>query len=119
MISRRDGVGSAMSVPDVEPEPARRPRPAVAVRRGSTTKSARAAVHRREHVVEEDRVGLTGVRAPEDDDVGRPRPLDSELVPPPAPKTVARPTTLGACQVRLQESMLLVPTATRTNFWAR
>ena len=32
-----------------------------------------------------------------------------ELVPPPAPNTVARPTTLGACQVRLQLSMLLVP----------
>ena len=34
-----------------------------------------------------------------------------ELVPPPAPKTVARPTTLGACQVRLQLSMLLLPRA--------
>jgi hypothetical protein len=32
-----------------------------------------------------------------------------ELVPPPAPKTVARPTTLGACQVRLQLSTLFVP----------
>ena len=31
-----------------------------------------------------------------------------ELVPPPAPNTVARPTTLGACQVRLQLSMLLL-----------
>src|SRR5690349_20965954 len=41
-----------------------------------------------------------------------------ELVPPPAPNTVARPTTLGACQVRLQLSMLLVPTATRANFCA-
>jgi hypothetical protein len=41
-----------------------------------------------------------------------------ELVPPPAPKTVARPTTLGACQVRLQLSMLLLPTAARTNFMA-
>ena len=29
-------------------------------------------------------------------------------VPPPAPNTVARPTTLGACQVRLHESMLFV-----------
>src|SRR3954447_17947993 len=41
-----------------------------------------------------------------------------ELVPPPAPNTVARPTTLGACQVRLQESMLFVPIATRVNFCA-
>ena len=41
-----------------------------------------------------------------------------EEVPPPAPKTVARPTTDGACQVRLQESMLLVPIAARASFWA-
>src|ERR1019366_7518080 len=34
-------------------------------------------------------------------------------------KTVARPTTLGACQVRLQLSMLFVPNATRDNFCAR
>jgi hypothetical protein len=41
-----------------------------------------------------------------------------ELVPPPAPNTVARPTTLGACQVRLQLSMLFVPITERTNFCA-
>ena len=41
-----------------------------------------------------------------------------EDVPPPAPKTVARPTTEGACQVRLQLSMLLLPTAVRMNFIA-
>src|SRR3989442_11594364 len=41
-----------------------------------------------------------------------------ELVPPPAPTTVARPTTLGACQVRLQLSMLLLPSTWRMNFWA-
>ena len=41
-----------------------------------------------------------------------------ELVPPPAPNTVARPATLGACQVRLQLSMLFVPITERTNFWA-
>src|SRR5207244_1145958 len=41
-----------------------------------------------------------------------------EEVPPPAPNTVARPTTLGACQVRLQLSMLLVPRARRANFCA-
>jgi hypothetical protein len=38
-----------------------------------------------------------------------------EEVPPPAPKTVARPTTLGACQVRLQLSMLLEPMTLRVN----
>ena len=41
-----------------------------------------------------------------------------ELVPPPAPNTVARPATLGACQVRLQLSMLLLPSTTLANFWA-
>src|SRR5437899_9216463 len=41
-----------------------------------------------------------------------------EEVPPPAPNAVARPTTLGACQVRLQLSMLLLPITTRENFWA-
>ena len=41
-----------------------------------------------------------------------------ELVPPPAPKTVARPATLGACQVRLQLSMLLLPRTARLNFCA-
>src|SRR2546421_10112424 len=39
-----------------------------------------------------------------------------ELVPPPAPNTVARPTTLGACQVLLQLSTLFEPSTTRENF---
>src|SRR6476660_8582959 len=39
-------------------------------------------------------------------------------VPPPAPNTVARPATLGACQVRLQLSTLLLPITTRVNFCA-
>ena len=30
---------------------------------------------------------------------------------------VVRPTTEGACQVRLQLSMLLLPITTRANFW--
>src|SRR4051812_44388875 len=38
-----------------------------------------------------------------------------EEVEPPAPNTVARPTTLGACQVRLQLSMLLEPNADRAS----
>src|SRR3954470_9237796 len=42
-----------------------------------------------------------------------------EEVDPPAPNTVARPTTLGACHVRLQLSMLLLPKATRASFEAR
>ena len=40
-------------------------------------------------------------------------------VPPPAPKTVVRPTTDGACQVRLQLSTLLLPMTERANFCAR
>src|SRR3954469_3994943 len=42
-----------------------------------------------------------------------------EEVDPPAPNTVARPTTLGACHVRLQLSMLLLPNAARASFEAR
>src|SRR3954468_22262104 len=42
-----------------------------------------------------------------------------EEVDPPAPNTVARPTTLGACQVRLQLSMLLLPKTARASFDAR
>src|ERR1700704_6418202 len=41
-----------------------------------------------------------------------------ELVPPPAPNTLARPATLGACHVRLQLSMLLLPSTARENFCA-
>src|SRR5678815_1441861 len=42
-----------------------------------------------------------------------------ELVLPPAPKIVVRPTTEGACQVRLQLSTLLLPKTCRANFDAR
>src|SRR6478735_3931651 len=42
-----------------------------------------------------------------------------ELVEPPAPKMVVRPTTEGACQVRLQLSMLLFPNTCRAIFEAR
>lgn len=41
-----------------------------------------------------------------------------EEVPPPEPKAALRPATLGAWQVRLQESTLFVPITTRANFWA-
>lgn len=39
-------------------------------------------------------------------------------VPPPAPRTAARPATEGACQVRLHESTLFEPMTTLANFWA-
>src|SRR5215470_2306776 len=42
-----------------------------------------------------------------------------ELVEPPAPRMVVRPTTEGACQVRLQLSMLLLPKTDRAIFDAR
>jgi cyclophilin family peptidyl-prolyl cis-trans isomerase len=45
--------------------------------------------------------------------------IEFELFDDAAPKTVARPTTLGACQVRLQLSMLFVRNATRASFCAR
>jgi hypothetical protein len=41
-----------------------------------------------------------------------------EDVPPPEPKAADRPATLGAWQVRLQESTLWVPMTTRANFCA-
>ena len=102
----RHRVGQRDVGADVEPEPAVGP-----LRGGRAPRvddeQPRARVHALQHVMEEDRVRLARVRAPEQDDV---RLLDlavGRLVPPPAPNTVARPTTLGACQVRLQESMLL------------
>ncbi len=39
-----------------------------------------------------------------------------ELVIAPLPKEVARPATVGACQVRAQWSTLLVPITALTNF---
>src|ERR1700748_3770057 len=42
-----------------------------------------------------------------------------ELVEPPAPRMVVRPTTEGACQVRLQLSTLLLPNTCRAIFDAR
>jgi hypothetical protein len=39
-----------------------------------------------------------------------------ELVMAPEPKVVARPATVGACQVRAQWSMLLVPITARKSF---
>ncbi len=72
-----------------------------------------------QNVMEEDRMRIPGVAPPEDDEIRLLRLPGRRWYPPPMPKTVARPTTLGACQVRLQESMLLLPTAVRANFCAR
>ena len=68
MISRAIALASAMSLPDVEPEPAvgplRRRRPARVDR-----VQARAVADALEHVMEEDRMRLAGVAAPQDDQV--------------------------------------------------
>jgi hypothetical protein len=74
MQVRRDdlaphGVGQGDIAPDVEPEPAVRP-----FRRGGPTRidrvESRALVHGLEHMVEEDRMRLAGIAAPEDDQIG-------------------------------------------------
>ena len=69
MISRAIALASAMSRPDVEPEPdvgplgRRRPARVDRVQAG-------ALVDGLEDVVEEDRMRLAGVAAPEDDQIG-------------------------------------------------
>ena len=69
MISRAIALASAMSRPDIEAEPAvgplgrRRPARVDRVQPG-------AVVDRLEEVVEEDRMRLAGVAAPEDDQIG-------------------------------------------------
>ena len=116
MISRAIAFASGMSVPTSSPSQ-RSAHCAEAVRRGSTTISFAPRLIALQHVVEEDRVRLARVRAPEDDQV-RVSDLLVGARPPPAPNTVARPTTLGACQVRLQLSTLLECRTTRENFCA-
>ena len=37
----------------------------------------------------------------------------------PRPTVIARPATVGACQVRAQLSTLFVPMTARMNFWKR
>ena len=116
MISRAMVLDRAMSVPTCRPSQ-RSANCAVDVRRGSTTNS------------------LAPLRTPASTwwkKIGwASRAFDPHItmtsvssisryddVPPPAPNTVARPTTEGACQVRLHESMLLVPITALANFWA-
>ena len=77
-----------------------------------------SAVHSLQHVMKEDRVRFAGVGPPKEDEIGYPRFPGRNWCRHPSRKTVARPTTLGACQVRLQLSMLLQPMTVRTNFWA-
>ena len=94
MISRPIALASAMSVPTSRPSHASA-HCAVDVRRGSTDVHPGARSSALQHVVEEDRVRLTRVGAPQDHQVGVLR-LPYDRVPPPAPNTVVRPTTLGS-----------------------
>ena len=68
-------------------------------------------------MMEEYGMGFTGVGPPKDNEVCI-LYLAIGTGAPPIPKTVARPTTLGACQVRLQLSILLLFITTRANFCA-
>ncbi len=106
MISRAIVFESAMSVPTSIPSQ-RSPNAADSVRRGSTTTSR--APHSSPRRTWWKKIGWAA-RAFEPQSTMRSVCSTSsyELVPPPAPKTVARPTTLGACQVRLQLSILFV-----------
>ena len=116
MISRAMAFASEMSEPTSMPSHASA-HCAVVVRRGSTAYMPGAVPDALQHVVEEDRVRFARVRAPQDDQVGVFRlPVGAGAAT--APNTAARPTTLGACQVRLQLSMLLLPITARVNFWA-
>ena len=116
MISRAIVLESAMSVPTFSPSQTSAQR-AELVRRGSTQYSR--APLRTPVMTWWKKIGWVS-RAFEPQRMMTSVSSTSryEDVPPPAPKTVARPTTEGACQVRLQESMLFVPIATRMNFWA-
>ena len=109
MISRAIVFESAMSVPTSSPSH-RSPHSADSVRRGSTTISRIPF-----RIPFRTWWKKIGCAARAFDPQSSMRSVCSassyELVPPPAPKTVARPTTLGACQVRLQLSMLLLPRA--------
>ena len=68
MISRRDGVGQRDVAADVEAEPAVGPLGAARPARVDRIQ-ARAVADALEHVVEEDRMRLAGVAAPQDDQV--------------------------------------------------
>ena len=106
MISRAIVFESAMSVPTSMPSH-RSPHSADSVRRGSTTTILAPLWMPLRTWWKK-----IGCAARAFDPHNRTRSVCSissyELVPPPAPNTVARPTTEGACQVRLQLSMLLL-----------
>ncbi len=68
MISRPIAFASAMSLPDVEPEPAVRPLGRVRAPRVDRVEP-RAVADAAEEVMEEDRMRLPGVAAPQDDQV--------------------------------------------------
>ena len=69
MISRGDRVGQSDVGADVEAEPAVGPLGRARAPRVDH-EEARAAVHGAQQVVEEDRMRLPGIAAPEDDQVG-------------------------------------------------
>lgn len=116
MISRPTAWASGMSVPTSRPSQ-RSAHSAVPVRRGSTA-NIRAPL-RMPFSTCWKKIGCAK-RALEPHITIRSVSSTSayEEVPPPEPKTADRPATLGAWQVRLQESTLLVPMTTRVNFCA-
>src|SRR5215207_761377 len=116
MISRAIALASAMSEPTSRPSQ-RSAHSADDVRRGSTVirRAPRCTPFRRwwKKIGCVSRALLPHRRTTSVSSISR-----YELVPPPAPNTIARPATEGACQVRLQLSMLLLPRTVRENFWA-
>ena len=106
MISRAIAFDSAMSVPTSRPEPAVGP----LRRRGAprVDDEQPGAVAGRPSARGGRRSGASrGRSSPRGGSTSVSSISWYDEVPPPAPNTVARPTTLGACQVRLQQSMLL------------
>ena len=116
MISRPSGVSQGDVAPDIEPEPdvgrfgAARPARVDRVQAGAVADAAQEVMKK---------IGcVSRALLPQRTMRSVSSASRYELVPPPAPKTVARPATLGACQVRLQLSMLLLPSTARENFCA-
>ena len=69
MISRPMALASAMSEPDVEPQPHVRPLGARRPPRVDRDTAGRPVAHPLQEVVEEDRMRLPGVAAPEEEEV--------------------------------------------------
>ena len=70
MISRAMALARAMSRADVEPEPAVRPLGATTSGAGRSRRGVAPLLTALQHVVEEDRMRLAGIAAPEDDQIG-------------------------------------------------